>query len=449
MTARAAGRRSKSCMSEFLWTLLLCGLLTDADMNRLRNRYLSPRRNRVAPRQFVARATELVPPSWVPLDRLEAFLEDIARSHPPEPLLSRDDADRDLRGLALSRSVTSAAALVWNALWSEDEEIAPHVCREVENLMGPQPYDPLVDDVAEVVSDQVRRALDTLNLPGTIGRLEDRLGALESRLQERFESVSSALGRLATSLEKVQDDVHRLSKAPQTRSGSRHEDLERLARAVQDLLESQTSPPPWARQLGERLDHWEKRVKALERSLLRGDWIRARRAAWLEAHPGAPLRIGLVADCANLYFGAVSWKGRHVDMARLKETLGGGGQVVSAVAFAVQPRHADAASYFDTLRFAGWHVEARAGKPAGEAGERWKSNWDVGITLHVVRQAPLIDVLGIATGDGDFADLLRWLRARGIRSRVASLPGVASHILREEADEFIEIDESMLLSGSA
>jgi uncharacterized LabA/DUF88 family protein len=268
MTARAAGRRSKSCMSEFLWTLLLCGLLTDADMNRLRNRYLSPRRNRVAPRQFVARATELVLPSWVPLDRLEAFLEDIARGHPPEPLLSRDDADRDLR-------------------------------------------------------------------------------------------------------------------AP------------------------------------------------------------------LEAHPGAPLRIGLVADCANLYFGAASWKGRHVDMARLKETLGRGGQVVSAVAFAVQPRHADATSYFDALRFAGWHVEARVGKPAGEAGERWKSNWDVGITLHVVRQAPVTDVLGIATGDGDFADLLRWLRARGIRSRVASLPGVASHILREEAEEFIEIDESMLLSESA
>lgn len=71
------------------------------------------------------------------------------------------------------------------------------------------------------------------------------------------------------------------------------------------------------------------------------------------------------------------------------------------------------------------------------------------MTLYAVRQAPLIDILGIATGDGDFADLLRWLRARGIRSRVASVPGVASNTLREEADEFIEIDESMLLSDSA
>lgn len=276
VTVRSAARRARSYMSGLLWTLLLCGLLTDSDVDRLRNRYVSARTGRVRPRDIVSRAAELIPPPWTTLNHLEAFLADIARSHIPQPFSARDEAERALGTLATVRSVPEAARLVWNALWTDEEGITRQVCQQVERLMGPQPYDPLVDDIAETVSEQVRIALASQDFSGVIRQVDDRLGTAEARLLEKYDALSAAVARLAACLDRMQSTLRQLAE----REGrdNRRDDPHRIARAILALVERQWTPS-WIGALEERLDRWEKRIESVERSLLRGDWIRARRVA--------------------------------------------------------------------------------------------------------------------------------------------------------------------------
>ncbi len=66
-------------------------------------------------------------------------------------------------------------------------------------------------------------------------------------------------------------------------------------------------------------------------------------------------------------------------------------------------------------------------------------------TLHVVDLAPHVDAVALATGDGDFADLLDWLREQGIQTRVAAVPKDTALKLRVAADEFIPVDDALMV----
>jgi uncharacterized LabA/DUF88 family protein len=169
--------------------------------------------------------------------------------------------------------------------------------------------------------------------------------------------------------------------------------------------------------------------------------VRAIRQAWRTAHPGAPLRIGLFADCANLYYGARAWHDKRVDFTALRARLGAGGDVTHALAFAVQLLDVDQSAFLNALRRAQWEPRLRVPK---QFGDHLKANWDVGLTLAVVALAGGLDVVGLATGDGDFVDLLAWLRGCGIHTRVAAIPESAAADLRAAADEFLTIDDALL-----
>jgi len=180
---------------------------------------------------------------------------------------------------------------------------------------------------------------------------------------------------------------------------------------------------------------------ARERRLL-APTPRAHREAWRLAHPDAPPRIALAADLENLTSSAREWRGRRINFAALHERLGRGGRVVSAAAFAVETP--GQAGFLAALRYAGWEPHVR---PRTTAVGRPKANWDVGLTLHVVGLAPHVDILGLATGDGDFADLLHWLREQGIQTRVAAVREDTAEKLRVAADEFIAVDDGMMMPG--
>jgi uncharacterized LabA/DUF88 family protein len=54
-------------------------------------------------------------------------------------------------------------------------------------------------------------------------------------------------------------------------------------------------------------------------------------------------------------------------------------------------------------------------------------------------------VLGLATGDGDFADLLDWVHREGIQTRVAAVPEDTADKLRVAADEVIPVDKALMM----
>lgn len=59
---------------------------------------------------------------------------------------------------------------------------------------------------------------------------------------------------------------------------------------------------------------------------------------------------------------------------------------------------------------------------------------DVPMTIQAVQLVDKVDTVVIASGDGDFLDLVKYLKSRGVRVEVASVTDTTKQILIEEAD---------------
>jgi uncharacterized LabA/DUF88 family protein len=79
------------------------------------------------------------------------------------------------------------------------------------------------------------------------------------------------------------------------------------------------------------------------------------------------------------------------------------------------------------------------------------TDWDVGLALKtadlMLALEHLYDVLILASGDGDFVDLVNYLRVSrpGIRIEVASFRASMSHFLIKAVDHFYELGENVVL----
>ena len=71
-----------------------------------------------------------------------------------------------------------------------------------------------------------------------------------------------------------------------------------------------------------------------------------------------------------------------------------------------------------------------------------KADWDVGIVIDAVRVANSVDVIVLASGDGDFIPLVEYLKNQGKRVEVIAFGKSTSSILKEAADEFINVEDN-------
>ena len=95
----------------------------------------------------------------------------------------------------------------------------------------------------------------------------------------------------------------------------------------------------------------------------------------------------------------------------------------------------------ETLWKAGWLVNTKVGAIAGDS---YKCDFDVEITLDMMRTAEIVkpDIIVLASGDKDFIPVLLELRKRGIRVEVAALPGVnAAREVMLKASGFIDLNQ--------
>ncbi|MFG1494358.1 NYN domain-containing protein [Halobacteriovorax sp. ZH4_bin.1] len=67
---------------------------------------------------------------------------------------------------------------------------------------------------------------------------------------------------------------------------------------------------------------------------------------------------------------------------------------------------------------------------------------DIPLTIKATQLASKVDTIIILSGDSDYIELVRHLRAEGVRVEIASIPETTSSLLVEEADYYHEIDES-------
>ena len=71
-----------------------------------------------------------------------------------------------------------------------------------------------------------------------------------------------------------------------------------------------------------------------------------------------------------------------------------------------------------------------------------KADWDVGLAIDAVRLSTYVDTIVVMSGDGDFIPLVQYLKSKGVQTEVMAFGKSASGKLKEEADYFIDLDDS-------
>ena len=72
-----------------------------------------------------------------------------------------------------------------------------------------------------------------------------------------------------------------------------------------------------------------------------------------------------------------------------------------------------------------------------------RTNWDVGITIDAIHNLDDYDTFVLMSGDGDFSQLLEYLKQYGKKTVVMSFGTSTSNDLRRTADAVIPLTESV------
>lgn len=148
-------------------------------------------------------------------------------------------------------------------------------------------------------------------------------------------------------------------------------------------------------------------------------------------------RVGVFVDTSNIYFSAQNLYKTNVDFKPILETAVAGRRLVRAFSYVIEGDNEREQDFFQALNKLGYETRTKP-LQTFQSGAK-KGDWDVGLTIDVVRLLPLLDVVVLVSGDGDYYDLLDYVRGHGRRTEVIAFKKTTSNRLITEADEFIDI----------
>lgn len=151
-------------------------------------------------------------------------------------------------------------------------------------------------------------------------------------------------------------------------------------------------------------------------------------------------RVGVLIDVQNLYHSAKNLYNARVNFQEILKLGVSGRSLIRVFAYVVSTKTGEEKPFFDALTKLG--IETRVRELQEFYGGQKKADWDVGIVIDAIRIAPSIDVLVLASGDGDFISLVEYLKNQGKRVEIIAFGKSSSSRLREICDEFIDLEKS-------
>jgi len=277
------------------------------------------------------------------------------------------------------------------------------------------------------------------------GRLGKRVEELnEKRAQERTGEVTTALRRLTTEQRRTTAALTKLREADRLRREALGEVGRRIG-SLSDLLDKVIGlHEAEARSAAAAQEALLREVASLRAAMAQGSLpfappsppAPARRATG-----GEPPCVGVFVDVQNMFYGARE-KGARLDFEALLAAASEGRRLVRAVAYLVEAKDTDQSAFIHLLQMKAWEVKR---KPLRIRPDRtMKGNWDLEMALDAVATAKHLDVVVLATGDGDFVPLVRQLKLDGVRVEVYGFPRSTAPDLRQAADRFVSIAKKLL-----
>jgi uncharacterized LabA/DUF88 family protein len=157
-------------------------------------------------------------------------------------------------------------------------------------------------------------------------------------------------------------------------------------------------------------------------------------------------RVGIFVDAVNLSVSAREAHDCGVRYGALRDRGRELGEVTIARAYVAEhPVPEKQAALETALRRSGFEVRTLPLRQLSDG--RLKANWDLGMATDMMRSMHDLDVIVLCTGDGDFVELVRWLREEGLQVQVAGISGHTAGELIAAADGWIPLGEDALVQG--
>ncbi|MDO8663786.1 MAG: NYN domain-containing protein [Candidatus Wildermuthbacteria bacterium] len=150
-------------------------------------------------------------------------------------------------------------------------------------------------------------------------------------------------------------------------------------------------------------------------------------------------RVAVLIDVQNLYHSARNLYQARVNFREILKSGVAQRNLIRAFGYVVRTKTGEEKPFFEALTKLG--IETRVRDLQEFYGGLKKADWDVGITVDAIRISPSVDTIVLVSGDGDFLQLLEYLKNQGKRVEVIAFGRSASLKLKEYADEFIDVEE--------
>lgn len=151
-------------------------------------------------------------------------------------------------------------------------------------------------------------------------------------------------------------------------------------------------------------------------------------------------RVCVLIDAQNLYHSAKNLYSSRVDFGGVLETVVGKRKLIRAFAYVIKTKTEEEKAFFEALIKLG--IETRVKDLKEFHGGMKKGDWDVGIAVDAIKISESVDVIILVSGDGDFVPLVEYLKNHGKKVEVAAFGKSSASELREESDEFINLDKN-------
>jgi uncharacterized LabA/DUF88 family protein len=160
-------------------------------------------------------------------------------------------------------------------------------------------------------------------------------------------------------------------------------------------------------------------------------------------------KIAIFADVQNIYYTTRQAYGRQFNYTELWRRVSQQGEIVSAVAYAIDRGDAGQLRFQSALKSIGFTVRLKPYIQRSDGSA--KGDWDVGIAIDVLGIADEVDKVVLLSGDGDFDLLLQAVKrdyvrnGRAVTTEVYGVPSLTADSLIDSANHFHPIDEDFLL----
>ncbi len=148
-------------------------------------------------------------------------------------------------------------------------------------------------------------------------------------------------------------------------------------------------------------------------------------------------RVGVFIDTQNMYYSARYLHKRKVNFKNIVEDAVAERKLIRAIAYVVKTKTAEEQPFFDALQKAG--IELRQKDLMEYESGHKKADWDVGLAIDVVQMIDMLDVIVIASGDGDYLPLVEYVQSRGRMVEIMAFSETTSSSLLDYVDDYTDL----------